>query len=89
MITKIANALNDLKHCEIDQLFYYLNSFGCKFVDSNSLRQIIVNQISDKQFRVTEKNSKVCNNSERSNNNNNIQIIFTELIKIQQHQQFD
>lgn len=87
MITKIANALNDLKHCDIDQLFYHLNRFGCKFVDSNSLKQIIVNQISVIQFRVTN-NSKVCNNSEKSNNNNNIQIIFTELIKIQQYQQF-
>jgi len=64
MITKIANGLNDLKHCNIDQLFYYLNSFGCKFIDSNALKQIIVNQISDIQFQVNN-NSKVCHNSKK------------------------
>jgi len=84
MITKISIAIKDLKHCNIDQLCYYLNSFGCKFVDPNYLKQIITNQIFDIQFQITN-NSEVCNNSEKSNNNNNIQIIFTEFIKIHKY----
>lgn len=71
MITNIANGIKDLKNSNIQQLLYYLNSYGHKFNDLNDLINIVVNQIDDIHTQINN-NFKVCNNYVKSNNNNNI-----------------
>jgi len=58
-----------------------LKSFDCRFKELEYLLCILLNQRNEIQFQINNI-FKVSNFYEKNNNNNNIQIIFTELIKI-------